>query len=45
VILIAGEKIEALIARQEEHYVADRPRSRAVFARAGKSLFRGVPKG
>jgi glutamate-1-semialdehyde 2,1-aminomutase len=45
VSLIAREKIGALIEREEERYVADRPRSRATFERAKKSLFRGVPMG
>jgi glutamate-1-semialdehyde 2,1-aminomutase len=42
---VARDRIDALTAREEERYVADRPRSRALFERASRSLFRGVPMG
>jgi glutamate-1-semialdehyde 2,1-aminomutase len=42
---VARDKIDALARREEERYVADRPESRALFERAKKSLFRGVPMG
>jgi glutamate-1-semialdehyde 2,1-aminomutase len=42
---VARVKIDALARREEERYVADRPQSRALFERAKKSLFRGVPMG
>jgi glutamate-1-semialdehyde 2,1-aminomutase len=43
--VIARDKIAALTKREEERYVAERPQSRALFERAKKSLFRGVPMG
>jgi glutamate-1-semialdehyde 2,1-aminomutase len=42
---VAIDRIDALTRREEERYVADRPQSRALFERAKKSLFRGVPMG
>ena len=43
--VVDREKISALTQREEVRYVADRPKSRALFERARKSLFRGVPMG
>lgn len=43
--LIERDKLAELTKREEERYVADRPKSRALFERARKSLFRGVPMG
>ena len=42
---VARDKIAALTQREEGRYIADRPQSRALFERARKSLFRGVPMG
>jgi len=36
-------RIKTLIEREESRYIAERPRSRALFERAKASLFRGVP--
>ncbi len=44
-LVISRDRIAELSRREEERYVADRPQSRALFERAKKSLFRGVPMG
>ncbi len=40
---IDHSRIKTLIEREESRYIAERPRSRALFERAMGSLFRGVP--
>lgn len=40
---IDRSRIKTLIEREEERYIAQRPKSRALFERAKGSLFRGVP--
>ncbi len=40
---IDRSRIKTLIEREEKRYIAERPKSRALFERAKGSLFRGVP--
>jgi glutamate-1-semialdehyde 2,1-aminomutase len=42
-LTINRSRIKTLIEREEKRYIAERPKSRALFKRAKGSLFRGVP--
>lgn len=40
---ISRQRLETLMQREQERFVKDRPKSKALFERAGKSLLGGVP--
>jgi len=40
---IDPKRLESLMQREQQRFVADRPKSKALFERAGKSLLGGVP--
>ena len=41
--VVDRKRLAALMQREQQKFVADRPKSRALFERAGKSLLGGVP--
>src|SRR5947209_18494247 len=40
---IAHQRLKSLMQREQKKFVAERPKSKALFERAGKSLLGGVP--
>jgi glutamate-1-semialdehyde 2,1-aminomutase len=42
-VVIDRQRLKALMQREQQKFIADRPKSRALFERAGKSLLGGVP--
>src|SRR6476619_4824501 len=42
-LVIDRQRLQALMQREQQKFIADRPKSRSLFERAGKSLLGGVP--